>query len=161
MNIQIALPFQLPACIVPVQGALNLLSQRIQQQNWNQAIEGDCFQLNGSHSVFGPESICDTIRQRIKDNDIHPVGTLSGLGEPRLQCDALAVQQQIESEFPELLAGLKKNGLEQALRSLRVVPGDVEIQWDQQSCEISFLLTSGSYATAVMHELALINGEVW
>jgi tRNA pseudouridine13 synthase len=65
------------------------------------------------------------------------------------------IEQTVAARHPELVAGLAQAGLRQERRALRVIPGDVEIEaLDAGSWRLRFSLPSGSYATAVLRELA-------
>ena len=137
------------------------LHQRVLAGNWDVAVEGDCFQLQGTQSLFGPEPICDKIAQRIKNNDIHLVGPLIGLGQSRLEFQALVFENAIKEQFPLLVQGLIDSGVKQNLRALRLIPEQMQWQFRDDCCEIEFTLPPGAFATAVLHELAMINGETW
>ena len=41
-----------------------VLARRVLDGSWNQAVEGDVFQLDGRGSVFGPEPLDEVLRQR-------------------------------------------------------------------------------------------------
>lgn len=129
------------------------LSLRIVQGNWNGAIEGDSFNLDGSNSLFGPEPITENLLERIREMDIHPVGPLFGDGGSRLQASALALQQQVAVRYPALVQGLQQAGVKTAYRPLRVIPKSLNWQIEKNSCELGFSLPSGSYATALIHQI--------
>lgn len=137
------------------------LHSRVEACNWNQAIEGDIFQLQGSHSLFGPEPLCDKIINRIKIMDIHPVAPLSGQEDSMLSSKALAIETQLGRSFSALKTGLKNSDLKTAHRALRLVPEQMQWQINNDVCELTFALPPGAFATAVLHELVQINGEAW
>ncbi len=138
-----------------------ILHQRVLHNNWNQAIEGDCFQLQGSQSFFCPEPLCDTLKSRITKNDIHSTATLIGDSPSRLRADAEKLENQVKSNYPILCRGLKEHRLSTKIRALRLLPTNMNWQISDSSCEIAFALPSGAFATAVLHEIAQLNGESW
>ncbi|NRB41095.1 MAG: tRNA pseudouridine(13) synthase TruD [Pseudomonadales bacterium] len=137
------------------------LQQRVLNQNWQLAIDGDCFQLQGTQSVFGPEPLSDDITQRLVLNDIHAVGPMTGQGESRLTLQALKMEDDIKQEYHLLAQGLDRCGLKPMLRALRLIPQQMTWQFVDGCCEIEFILPPGTFATAVLHELADIKGETW
>ena len=156
-----------------------LLSERIQQKNWNQLLKGDALQLEGSNKWFledGSEDLSD----RIKALDLHPTGPLCGKGDLPTKSEALSIESEVASQYTDWIEGLDSYGVNQDRRALRVLPLDLEWQWQVSASEdevaltqafdklsrgldwqthpvlkISFSLRSGSYATMVMRELLL------
>jgi len=132
-----------------------LLSQRVAEQNWNQAIAGDALLLAGSNSFFSIDDVDDEIRQRIENFDIHPSGLLWGRGRVETRARAAEMEAALAEQFPLFCAGLEKAGLKAARRALRVRPENME--WDyqpeQELLALSFELPAGSYATVVLREL--------
>ena len=125
-----------------------ILSHRISQQNWNQAITGDIFMLGDSHSFFKSETLDESLLQRVNENKIHPTGCLYGKG------DILAIEESIISKNNDLTTGLLKFGLEADRRALRVMPQNLEWTFlNQQHLQLRFFLPAGSYATALLREI--------
>lgn len=139
----------------------HILSRRVDSQSWDTGVEGDVFQLNGSHSLFGPEPITDNIIDRLKSKDIHPVGTLIGKGASGLGGLALKLEQEISHQYPELVNGLIHAQVKTAVRSLRIIPQELNYSFKGDTVQIEFALVTGAYATSVIHELACLNGEIW
>lgn len=133
------------------------LSQRVQQGNWNQPLEGDRFSLDGSNALFGPEPLTDAIYQRVQVQDIHPAGPLPGKGNSGLQAEAARLYEQVLQDYPELSTGLQQAGVETAFRPLRACAKSLNWQLDQQQCRLRFELRSGAFATALIRELVNIN----
>jgi tRNA pseudouridine13 synthase len=139
----------------------HFLSLRIQSNTWNNALSGDCFNLDGTNAIFGPEDITADIERRIIEKDIHPVGPLFGVDNLRLESKSLEVCEQVANQFPVLVAGLVAAKIKTAWRPLRVMPKSLNWKLNDQSCELMFSLPVGSYATALIHELVTLNEAVW
>lgn len=137
------------------------LSLRIRDGSWNKPVEGDCFHLEGNHSLFGPEPVTPALAERVASKDIHPGGPLPGEGHSRLSGAALAIQQAVETRFPELLEGLREAGVKTASRPLRVMAKSLHWQLEKTGIELDFSLPSGSYATALIHQLVKPEEELW
>ena len=134
-----------------------VLSERVKQSNWNQALAGDMLQLSGSKSIFAIEAVDDEIRRRINEADLFPAAVLWGKGEEKLSNEALAVQQQALNHETELCRALEGHGLERAYRSMVLFPEALEWEWTEpHTLRLSFNLPSGAYATALLRELVLI-----
>ena len=131
-----------------------LLSERIQQKNWNQYLEGDVLMLEGSHSIYQPETD-EGISERIISGDSHITGPMFGKkGNLGPIAQAAELELSITSQYGELCEGLLKQGLKAERRALRVIPQQLSHQWlDDKHLQLSFILPSGCFATAVMAEL--------
>lgn len=136
-----------------------VLQTRVEAGNWNAALEGEVWMLDGSKSVFGPEAFTDELRARLESFDIHPTGPLWGQGDLRSGGDAAACElQALQGESAlRLRAGLEQARLSQERRALRMIPGAMTWAWlGEDELEVCFALAPGSYATTVLREL----GEV-
>lgn len=137
-----------------------VLGARVAADNWDAAIEGDVFMLEGSHSVFGPEPIDEALRARVAGGDIHPTGPLWGRGTLRTDGQARAIEEQAmaDAQSLRLREGLERAGMKQERRSLRLPVCGLAWQWldDETALELRFVLPAGSYATSVLAELGRI-----
>lgn len=130
-----------------------ILSQRIEQQSWNQAMPGDVFQLQGSQKWFADDGD-PALAGRVEQLDLHPTGALTGRGVLPTQGEAFQLEQTVISQHPIWQAGLEKLGLKQERRALRVWPKELIWQWPEaETLTVSFDLPAGSYATMVVREL--------
>ncbi|MFA5982930.1 MAG: tRNA pseudouridine(13) synthase TruD [Methylococcaceae bacterium] len=131
-----------------------VLSQRVQQNNWNQAIPGDVFMFDQSHSCFSSEHADEGILARLHAGAIHPVAALWGLGQSGAALEALQLEQQVIEENKELAQGLLNFGLEMDKRALRVMLQDFTWHFDNDDLlSLNFTLPAGSYATSVLREI--------
>jgi tRNA pseudouridine13 synthase len=138
------------------------LSLRVRQGLWNQALPGDCFNLQDSNSVFGPEEqISPEIERRILENDIHPAGPLLGKGDVKLSNKPMELCQQVINDSSVLVQGLIRADVKTAWRPLRVIPKSLNWKIIGNCCELQFSLPVGSYATALIRELVTLNEAVW
>ena len=139
-----------------------VLSERVSYATWNQYIDGDVMNLDGSASVFLPEQVDEMILQRIAGQDIHPTGPLWGQATQRAlhsfgACAAL--EARVAASFSVLTTGLLKHQVDAARRSLRLPVQALHYRFlENQSplgpdLELSFVLPAGTYATAVLHDL--------
>jgi tRNA pseudouridine13 synthase len=136
-----------------------VLAARVEAGNWNSALEGEVWALEGSRSVFGPESFSNELAARLASFDIHPSGPLWGRGELRTQAAAAELELAVlaDDEALALRAGLEAAGLSQERRALRLRPADLQWRWLEAGVlELAFSLPPGTYATVVLAEL----GEV-
>ncbi|CAA0101389.1 tRNA pseudouridine synthase D [BD1-7 clade bacterium] len=136
------------------------LSERIARSDWCRSIDGDCFSLAGTGSVFGPEDSNQELDQRLLDGDIHIAGPMVG-ERSRLAAEALAIQQQVEQRADQLKQGLLDARMESALRALRVIPLEMTWQWEGDALSIAFVLPTGAFATALVREMIQVNGALW
>lgn len=136
-----------------------VLAERVAQGSWDAPLEGEVWMLDGSRSVFGPEPWTDLLADRVGRFDIHPSGPLWGEGELRSTGAAAALERAAISDEQSmaLRAGLEAARLKQERRALRLRPTELQHQWLQPDVlELRFALPPGCYATAVLHELGLV-----
>lgn len=133
-----------------------VLAARVAAGSWNAALEGEVWMLDGSRSVFGPESITADLQARLDAFDIHPSGPLWGKRELRSthaarEIELLALGGDTASR---LRTGLESAGLEHERRALRMRPQELAWQWlSDDALELRFTLGPGCYATTVLREL--------
>jgi len=132
-----------------------ILAERVAAGTWNHAIPGDVFMFSSGHSLFRGDATSPDIVERIEHGEIHPAGTLWGIGERLTSEQALAAEDRaLGEEGLALMQGLEQAEVRSAMRPLRVRPIDLEWQFDNdRGLTLSFLLPSGSYATSVLREL--------
>ncbi|RDZ29159.1 tRNA pseudouridine(13) synthase TruD [Lysobacter silvisoli] len=136
-----------------------VLAARVADGNWDRALPGEVWMLDGSRSVFGPQPYDDTLAARLAAFDIHPSGPLWGRGQSRAQEQAAELEQAALAgdEAAALRAGLEQAGLNQERRALRLRPEGLSWRWldDAEGAvlELSFALPAGAYATVVMSEI--------
>ena len=129
-----------------------ILSERIDQGNWNHYLSGDVLMLDGKSACFADDG-SDTLLQRIEDGELHPTAALWGEGESMAQADCLALEQKVAAEYPLLCEGLINARMKQERRSMRLPVA--EMQWvieSDQKMIIEFVLPAGAYATTVLRE---------
>lgn len=131
-----------------------ILAERVNQNTWNRAIDGDVFMIDGSQSCFKANPSDSDISERIGNQTVHPAGVLWGKGDFDAEADAFAIEQSVLETHEELAQGLIANGLEKSRRSFRVNVDDLDWQFmDDTTLKLDFSLPSGSYATALVREL--------
>jgi tRNA pseudouridine13 synthase len=132
----------------------HILSHRVATKTWNQALPGDTFMFDGSHSTFKSQMPDSEILRRLAARTIHASGVLWGKGEIDISADALAIEQSVIDTHGELAQGLIAAGIEKDRRALRVNVNDLEWQFtDETTLRLRFTLPAGSYATALLREI--------
>lgn len=135
-----------------------VLAARVDAGNWNAAVEGEVWMLDGTRSVFGPEPFDAALQARMDAFDIHPTSPLWGRG-PLRSADRARTQEETALSGEDALrlrAGLEAAGLDQERRATRVRPQELAWAWPQDDAlRLSFGLPAGCYATAVLDELGV------
>jgi tRNA pseudouridine13 synthase len=130
-----------------------VLAKRVLAGTWNQLLDGDVVNLDGSGSIFLAETIDGTLRERCECLDVHPTGPMWH-GESFMSMGAVAeLERQTAREHPVLAAGLANARLEAERRSLRAAVRDLKWRIDGTDVYLQFRLQRGAFATAVLHEL--------
>ena len=110
--------------------------------------------LKGSRSTFHVEHVDEEIVSRIDEMDISPTGPLWGSGQNRVLAEALEIESDALKDWQDWMEGLEKAGMQLARRALRVAVPDLCWEWPEKNkLLLSFSLSPGSYATAVLREL--------
>ena len=128
-----------------------VLSSRIQQQNWLEPIQGDVFMLNGKSACFA-EAISDEIKQRLEQSEIHITACLWGEGESMATADAFKLEQTVASEFKFLAEGLESARLKQERRAMRLMPENMVWKIEDNVLTLNFDLPAGAFATMLLRE---------
>lgn len=131
-----------------------VVAVRVANANWNRALEGEVWMLDGTHAIFGPEAWNEDLGRRLAALDIHPTGPLWGRGELRSAGAVRALELAAIEAYPTLTSGLERAGLEQERRALRLAVGDFGSEWEGDDCLVlEFHLGAGAFATTVLREL--------
>jgi tRNA pseudouridine13 synthase len=131
-----------------------VLAQRVEEESWNRALEGEVWMLAGTHSIFGPEPWTSELAVRLAAFDIDPTGPLIGAGELRSAGEVRELEERVIDAHRDLADGLAKAGLAQQRRALRLAAQGLLHEWEADgSLVVEFRLPAGSFATVVLREL--------
>jgi len=137
-----------------------LLSKRIVDKTWNQALKGDVFIFDKSNSYFKTDQLNEALLERVKQNEIHPTGMMFGKGGSEVAADALKIEKAIVTDNMALAEGLIKLDLNADRRALRVMVNNLEWHFENETNLIlKFSLPAGSYATALIREIINVNTD--
>jgi len=134
-----------------------VLAERVRRGDWNRIIAGDLAMLDGTQSIFPCENPGTDIEDRVKRLDIHPTGPMPGKKGAWPTGIALAVEQAVLGEWPQLDEVLKAQRVQADRRSLRLYPAELEWTFGDGGLELSFMLPPGSYATTVLREILVFD----
>lgn len=149
-----------------------VLAIRVERGDWHDALPGERLQLSGSHSHFLADTVDAAIRARVESGDAQPTGPLFGAGEPLTTAEVAAIEAGVAAAFPGWIDGLAAAGLKQERRPLTLFPeglvmervdptpvsdADAIVGGAPRMGELllRFTLPAGSYATALLRELAV------
>ena len=129
----------------------HILAARVASGHWNQALAGDTYLFDGSHSCFKIDQPDTEIVRRLAAQEIHPSGVLWGKGRAE---DLPAIEQAVIAAHQELAQGLIACAVDQGRRALRVRVSDLQWHWPSDTVlALEFTLPAGSYATALLREI--------
>ncbi|WP_295400359.1 tRNA pseudouridine(13) synthase TruD [uncultured Thiocystis sp.] len=130
-----------------------LLAERVRREDWDRPQPGDCLQLDGTHSHFLAETIDATLTERCARMDLHPSGPLWGSGAPPTRDSIQRLEETVAAAFPGWPEGLAAQRMDQERRALRLPVIGLTGRSTDEGLELTFELTAGAYATAVVREL--------
>lgn len=132
-----------------------LLSMRVEQKNWNEALVGDVLSFTDSNSNF-LATAAELSDPRLQQLDLHPTAALWGAGSSAAQGDMAQLEQTLllDPDAALLANWLVLAELKQQRRIMRLPVA--ELAWEfvgERSLKLSFQLPTGCFATAVIREL--------
>lgn len=128
-----------------------VLHLRVQENTWATGVEGDVWMLNGSRSIFGPESESPELVARVMAHDIHPAAPLWGKGDLRCSGAAREAVMAALAGSETLREGVEAAGMSLEFRSMRLIPGEMTWAWPEPTrLRLEFALPPGAYATTVL-----------
>lgn len=137
-----------------------VLAARVADGSWQRLLPGEFVNLAGRNSFFAAAEIDATLIERLDRHDVHPTGPLVGRGRAP-EGAAGEFETAALAPFGELAARLATEGLEAARRPLRLVPNGFSSQGPESgTLELRFSLPPGAYATALVRELAITDGNL-
>ncbi|MBV2128335.1 tRNA pseudouridine(13) synthase TruD [Arsukibacterium indicum] len=131
-----------------------VLSERIARGLFNQVLDGDILQLDGSGSIFQVETADSTLQQRLLAGDVHPTAPLVGIEGAQVSLQAAALEHQALLPHRQWCEGLNEYRLQGARRSIRLQPQQLNAVTTANRVTLSFALPAGCFATSVLRELA-------
>ena len=136
-----------------------ILSNRILEETFARAQQGDVLMLADSRACFA-EDINTEIEARLAAHEIHLTAAMWGKGDSMASGSVEKLEQQVADKHSEFASSLEKAGMKQERRSMRLLPVNMEWQFEgDKSLVVSFELTKGSYATALLRELGAIEDK--
>ncbi|HEX5792849.1 MAG TPA: tRNA pseudouridine(13) synthase TruD, partial [Rheinheimera sp.] len=129
------------------------VSARLSAGLFNQLLDGDVLQLNGSGSVFRVPHADDVLRQRLQAQDVHLTALLPGIGESMVSAAGAVFEQQVLEQHTPLVQGLQDYRLKAERRAIRLLPQQLTVQQQGNDITLSFALPAGCFATSVLREL--------
>lgn len=132
----------------------DILNLRVQAETWNKMLPGELANLDGSGSVFAVLDVDAEIERRCAEMDIHPTGSLWGQGAPTGTQAVADIENKVAATHADLCAGLEGARVDASSRPLRLRVQDLDWQIEDDALWLEFRLGRGSYATAVLREVA-------
>jgi tRNA pseudouridine13 synthase len=136
-----------------------ILAARIEQGSWNRLLAGDVANLDGRGSVFAVPLPDEELQRRCATLEIHATAPLWGEGEPLSAGEVRTLEDAIAAQFPQALAVIRTERMNSERRSLRMRVRELTHEYDQDVLRLRFALPAGSFATAVLRELIVLDGE--
>ncbi|MDH3351056.1 MAG: tRNA pseudouridine(13) synthase TruD [Gammaproteobacteria bacterium] len=133
-----------------------ILDARVRDGSWEQILPGELANLDGSGSVFAVDQLTADIESRCADFDIHATASLWGRKAPCATGDVAMLENTVTAHYPELCAGLIDARVDASSRALRLRPQDLKWQIEDDALWLEFRLPKGSFATAVLREIAAV-----
>lgn len=130
----------------------HIVSARIEQGDFNHFIEGDIALNNDEVLNVTQESLSD-FNAKLGNGELQITAALAGDNALPTQGEALTLEQPHLDAEPDLMALIRGNRMRHERRAIALYPKDLNWTVDGQNITLSFSLTSGNFATAIVREL--------
>lgn len=130
-----------------------ILAERVRDRSWNALCAGDLAMLDGRGSFFAVVEPDATLTARARALEIHATGAMWGRGTPATKGAVLACELDVAQRLPAACELVERAGMELERRSLRLAVRGLEWRHAAHTLELSFELTRGAFATAVLGEI--------
>ncbi len=132
-----------------------VLSERVKHDLWNRCMAGDRLIDPETEQLLITGAANSNLDIYLDSMKTHPTAPLWGRGLLQTTGQALQFEQEILSKYSDWLTGLEHVGLQQQRRATRLAAKNLQWHWlDHSTLQLQFDLTSGSYATSILREIA-------
>lgn len=134
-----------------------VVSERIKQGVADKVLPNDILQLKGSHSWFAADETEDlnALQTRLEQGDLQLTAPLIGETTQR----ACNLENDIVQQHQDLIKLMKQERLKPARRALLEQAQDFNWQFEAGGLRLTFYLSAGSYATALVRELVMTDED--
>lgn len=134
-----------------------VVAERMERGCWDQVLRGEVYGFPDNGTLLLIENQRGDEIQRFREGKVEITAPLWGCGELHSVDEVRDLELQVAARFPELTAGLEAAGLRQERRVMRLRPINPQIAiLENSDLLLSFDLPRGTYATAILRELAVL-----
>jgi tRNA pseudouridine13 synthase len=134
-----------------------VVAERMARGSWDRALPGEVYGFPDNGTLLLIENQRGDEMQRFADGKVEITAPLWGSGELHSADEVRELELAVMSRFPELTAGLEAAGLRQERRVMRLRPVNPDfVILEGGDLQLSFDLPRGTYATAILRELAVL-----
>ncbi len=135
-----------------------VVAERMARGNWDKALRGEVFGFPGNGTLLLIGNQRGDEAERFSKGMLEITAPLWGCGELHSAEEVRELESEVRSRFHECTAGLEAAGLRQERRVMRLRPNNPELMiLDDGDFQLSFDLPRGTYATALLRELAVLD----
>ena len=135
-----------------------VVAERMTRGCWDKALSGEVFGFPDNGTLLLIENLRGDEVQRFADGKVEITAPLWGQGELPSAGEVRELELEVLARFPELTSGLEEAGLRQERRVMRLRPINSEFAiLEGGDLQVSFDLPRGTYATALLRELAVLD----
>lgn len=133
-----------------------MVSYRIKEHGANSLLLGDVLTLSGTNSFFmyDNENEYEGLKQRLSDRDLLSTCPLWGDGPLQSLLIANDYETSLAEKYTQVIDTLSQLGLSQERRPILLYPQNFKFEFSSNFLFVSFSLSSGSFATSVIREIA-------
>ncbi len=133
-----------------------VLSERVRDESWLTAQEGEVYQFEEGSTLFASDDLLAE-QQRLDQQIINLTGPLYGKGGKPATAHVQQIEKRIFDVNTKYCEGLMAAGMKASRRSLRMIPQDLQWHFRGDCLLLSFQLQKGSFATSLIREIVQTN----
>ncbi|MDG3089016.1 tRNA pseudouridine(13) synthase TruD [Vibrio hannami] len=131
----------------------HIVSDRIEQNLFDKLIEGDIVVVDGSEKQV-IESDIASLMPSLQNGEVVLTAALAGDNELPTQSNAKTIEQKVVDAEPDLMALIRGNRMRHDRREVVLKPDNLNYVIDENNIKLQFSLSSGSFATSIVREIA-------
>ncbi|WP_375751325.1 tRNA pseudouridine(13) synthase TruD [Vibrio sp. HN007] len=131
----------------------HIVSDRVQQDVFNRLLEGDVIAENGNEKVLESSEL-DAFNSRLQSGEVALTAALAGDNDLPSKADAQVIEQRVVDAEPDLMALIRGNRMRHDRREVLLKPDNLSYVIDEHNIKLQFSLSSGSFATSIVREIA-------
>ncbi|WED21377.1 tRNA pseudouridine(13) synthase TruD [Vibrio sp. JC009] len=134
----------------------HIVSNRIESELFETLVSGDIIRSPEQSSILVEQESIASYQEQLNTAMVELTALLAGDNELPTQDKAKELEQAVVDSEPDLMALIRGNRMRHDRREILLKPDNLSYVIDGNNIKLSFSLSSGSFATAIVREIAQV-----